>query len=92
MRSLNLRQIKLRSGEEYRDEIELELEPFEVANQSTALVAASLYTLKRGLPPVSIDPELRPAYRTGSFTSCAQAGGGSGPRNELLLFQPDRGP
>ncbi len=30
MRSLNLRQIKLRSGEEYRDEIELELEPFEL--------------------------------------------------------------
>jgi uncharacterized protein len=30
MRSLNLRQIKLRSGDEYRDEIELELEPFEL--------------------------------------------------------------
>jgi uncharacterized protein len=30
MRSLNLRQIKLRSGEEYRDEIELELELFEL--------------------------------------------------------------
>ena len=30
MRSLNLRHIRLRSGEEYRDEIELELEPFEL--------------------------------------------------------------
>ena len=29
MKSFNLRQLKLRSGEEYRDEIELELEPFE---------------------------------------------------------------
>ena len=28
MRSLNLRTVKLRPGEEYRDEIELELEPF----------------------------------------------------------------
>jgi uncharacterized protein len=28
MRSFNLRQVKLRSGQEYRDEIELELEPF----------------------------------------------------------------
>ena len=33
MRSLNLRQIKLRSGEEYRDEIELELEPFELGGE-----------------------------------------------------------
>jgi DUF177 domain-containing protein len=28
-----LRQVKLRSGEEYRDEIELELEPFELGGQ-----------------------------------------------------------
>jgi len=33
MRSLNLRQIKLRSGEEYRDEIELDLEPFELGGE-----------------------------------------------------------
>src|SRR2546421_1988844 len=33
MRSLNMRQIKLRSGEEYRDEIELELEPFELGGE-----------------------------------------------------------
>ena len=33
MRSFNLRQVKLRSGEEYREEIELELEPFELGGQ-----------------------------------------------------------
>ena len=33
MRSFNLRQVKLRSGEEYRDEIELELEPFDLGGQ-----------------------------------------------------------
>jgi uncharacterized protein len=33
MRSFNLRQAKLRSGEEYRDEVELELEPFELGGQ-----------------------------------------------------------
>jgi DUF177 domain-containing protein len=33
MKSLNLRQLKLRSGEEYRDEIELELEPFELGGE-----------------------------------------------------------
>jgi uncharacterized protein len=33
VRSFNLSQVKLRSGEEYRDEIELELEPFELGGQ-----------------------------------------------------------
>ena len=33
MRSFNLRQVKLRSGEEHRDEVELELEPFELGGQ-----------------------------------------------------------
>jgi uncharacterized protein len=33
VRSFNLRQVRLRSGEEYRDEIELELEPFELGGQ-----------------------------------------------------------
>jgi uncharacterized protein len=33
MRSFNLRQVKLRSGEEYRDEVELELEPFALGGQ-----------------------------------------------------------
>jgi DUF177 domain-containing protein len=33
MKTFNLRQLKLRSGEEYRDEIELELEPFELGGE-----------------------------------------------------------
>jgi len=33
VRSFNLRQVKLRSGEEYRDEVELELEPFELGGE-----------------------------------------------------------
>jgi len=33
MRSFNLRQVKLRSGQEYRDEIELEQEPFELGGE-----------------------------------------------------------
>jgi uncharacterized protein len=33
MRSFNLRAVKLRSGEEYRDEVELDLEPFVLAGQ-----------------------------------------------------------
>jgi uncharacterized protein len=33
MKSFNLRQAKLRSGEEYRDEVELELEPFELGGE-----------------------------------------------------------
>jgi uncharacterized protein len=33
MRSFNLRQAKLRPGEEFRDEIELELEPFELGGE-----------------------------------------------------------
>jgi uncharacterized protein len=33
MRSFSLRQLKLRPGEEYRDEIELELEPFELGGE-----------------------------------------------------------
>ena len=33
MRSFNLRQVRLRPGEEYRDEIEVELEPFELGGE-----------------------------------------------------------
>jgi uncharacterized protein len=33
VRSFNLRQARLRSGEEYRDEVELELEPFELGGE-----------------------------------------------------------
>src|ERR671931_1997740 len=33
MKTFNLRQVRLRSGQEYRDEVELELEPFELGGQ-----------------------------------------------------------
>src|SRR6478672_2784993 len=33
MKSFNLRSLKLRSGEQYRDEVELELEPFELGGE-----------------------------------------------------------
>ena len=33
MKSFNLRQVRLRPGEEFRDEIELELEPFELGGE-----------------------------------------------------------
>jgi uncharacterized protein len=33
VKSFNLRQLKLRSGEEYRDEVELDLEPFELGGE-----------------------------------------------------------
>ena len=33
MKSFNLRQLKLRSGEQYRDEIELDLAPFELGGE-----------------------------------------------------------
>ena len=33
MKTFSLRTVKLRPGEEYRDEIELELEPFELGGQ-----------------------------------------------------------
>jgi len=33
MKSFNLRQLKLRSGEQYHDEIELELEPFDLGGE-----------------------------------------------------------
>src|SRR5215212_5447883 len=33
MKSFSLRQVKLRPGEEYRDEIELDLEPFELGGE-----------------------------------------------------------
>ena len=33
MRSFNLRQLRLRSGEEYRDEVEVELEPFALGGE-----------------------------------------------------------
>lgn len=41
----------------------LELQPFEQANERTALVAASLFTLRSELPPIVISPDMHAAYR-----------------------------
>ena len=41
----------------------LELQPFEEANVRTALVAASLFTLRSELPPIIIRPEMQAEYR-----------------------------
>jgi Fic family protein len=41
-----------------------EIQPFERANERTALVAASLFTLRGGLPLIIITPGLQGAYRT----------------------------
>lgn len=42
----------------------IEIQPFEDANQSTALVAASFFLLRAGLPPLIVPPELTRAYET----------------------------
>jgi Fic/DOC family len=39
------------------------LQPFAQANQATALVAASLFTLRAELPPVIIKPQMQAAFR-----------------------------
>jgi len=41
----------------------IELRPFDEGNEKTALVAASLFTLRSGLPPIIIGVEAQPAYR-----------------------------
>ncbi|HVG18577.1 MAG TPA: Fic family protein, partial [Blastocatellia bacterium] len=41
----------------------IEIQPFEQANERTALVAASLFTLRGGLPLIIITPELGGAHR-----------------------------
>ena len=41
----------------------IELLPFDKRNERTALIAASLFTLRSGLPPIIIKPETQPAYR-----------------------------
>ncbi|MEK6286439.1 MAG: Fic family protein [Acidobacteriota bacterium] len=41
----------------------IEMQPFEAANERTALLAASLFTLRRELPPIIIKPEKHAAYR-----------------------------
>jgi len=42
----------------------LELQPFDQQNVRTALVASSLFTLRRGLPPIIIRPERRAEYQS----------------------------
>ena len=41
----------------------IDLQPFEQANERTALVAASLFTMRSELPPIIIRPEITSAYR-----------------------------
>src|SRR6185369_10967242 len=41
----------------------IEIQPFENANERTALLAASLFTLRRELPPINISPELETTFR-----------------------------
>jgi Fic family protein len=41
----------------------IDLRPFDQGNEQTALVAASLFTLRSGLPPIIIGVEMQPAYR-----------------------------
>ena len=40
------------------------IQPFERANQATALIAASLFTLRVELPPVIIAPEMQASFVT----------------------------
>ena len=41
----------------------IDLQPFEQSNERTALVAASLFTLRSELPPIIIKPEITSSYR-----------------------------
>jgi len=41
----------------------IEIQPFENANERTAILAASLFTLRRELPPINISPELETTFR-----------------------------
>lgn len=41
----------------------IDLQPFDEASDRTALVAASLFTMRSGLPPIIIRPEMDSAYR-----------------------------
>ena len=47
----------------------IDIEPFDCSNDRTALVAASLFTLRSGFPPVIIEPEMKAAYQA----ACAEA-------------------
>lgn len=42
----------------------LEIQPFERHNERTVLAAASLFTMRGGLQPIIIRPDLAPAYRS----------------------------
>ncbi|MGA9772002.1 MAG: Fic family protein [Blastocatellia bacterium] len=42
----------------------IEIQPFERANLQTSLAAASLFTLRRTLPPVIITPDLRATFQS----------------------------
>lgn len=42
----------------------IEIQPFEHSNERTALLAASLFTLRRELPPINISPELETTFRS----------------------------
>ena len=41
----------------------IEIQPFEQSNERSALMAASLFTLRSGLPPIVIKPDMQSAYR-----------------------------
>ena len=41
----------------------IDLQPFETANERTALVAASLFTVRANLPPIIMKPRLASGYR-----------------------------
>ena len=41
----------------------IEMHPFQLRNERTALLAASLFTLRSGLPPLIIEPGSHQAYR-----------------------------
>ena len=41
----------------------IDMQPFEQANERTALVAASLFTLRSELPPIIINSEMQPTFR-----------------------------
>jgi len=41
----------------------IEIQPFENANERSALTAASLFTLRRELPPINISPEMETTFR-----------------------------
>jgi len=47
----------------------IDIEPFDCSNERTALVAASLFTLRSEFPPVIIEPEMKAAYRA----ACVEA-------------------